>query len=124
MKVLLVDDSGTMRSIQKRSLFKLGVAESDLAEAGDGQVALDLFNAGNFDLIITDWNMPVMDGLTLIKEIRKSNTDVPIIMVTTESERERVVAAVQAGASDYLTKPFTTDMLQEKLAKWSQVAAK
>ncbi|MFQ5731529.1 MAG: response regulator [Planctomycetaceae bacterium] len=123
MKVLLVDDSGTMRSIQKRSLFKLGVAEDDVAEAENGQVALDLFQAGGFDVIISDWNMPVMDGLTLLKEIRRRDADVPIIMVTTESEEARVVSAIQAGASDYLVKPFTGDALQEKLQKWVGASA-
>lgn len=122
MKVLLVDDSGTMRSIQKRCLIKLGVAENDIADAENGQVALQLFEAGQFDLVLSDWNMPVMDGLTLLKEIRQRNTSVPVIMITTESERSRVVAAIQAGASDYLVKPFTQDDLNGKLQKWASAA--
>ena len=124
MKVLLVDDSGTMRSIQKRCLIKLGVAEGDIADAENGQVALQLFEAGQFDLVLSDWNMPVMDGLTLLKEIRQRNTTIPVIMITTESERSRVVAAIQAGASDYLVKPFTQDDLNGKLQKWAGAVAR
>ena len=119
MKVLVVDDSGTMRSIQKRSLVKLGVAEQDISEAANGQVGLDTFKGYQFDLILTDWNMPGMDGLTFVKEVRKADKDIPILMVTTESERERVVTAIQAGVSDYLLKPFTHEELGEKLKRWA-----
>jgi two-component system, chemotaxis family, chemotaxis protein CheY len=118
MKLLLVDDSGTMRTIQKRCFLKLGVAEGNITEAENGRVALDKFERTAFDLIVTDWNMPIMDGLTLLKEIRKRNTSVPVLMITTESERSRVVAAIQEGVSDYLVKPFTSDDLQSKLIKW------
>jgi two-component system, chemotaxis family, chemotaxis protein CheY len=118
MKLLLVDDSGTMRTIQKRVLLGLGVPEASIVEAGNGQAALDAFAAGGFDLVLTDWNMPVMDGLTLLKEIRQRDTAIPVVMVTTESERDRVVTAIQAGVSDYLVKPFTPDQLKEKLEKW------
>lgn len=85
MKVLLVDDSGTMRTIQKRCLVKLGV--EDVVEAEDGVQALALFGAGGFDVVLTDWNMPNMDGLTLLKEIRQQNREIPVIMITTEAER-------------------------------------
>ena len=118
MKVLLVDDSGTMRAIQKRCLVMAGVAEGDIAEAGNGKIALDIFNDNSVDIVLTDWNMPVMDGLALLQEIRKTNTDIPVIMVTTEAERERVVAAIQAGVSDYLVKPFNSEDLKKKLTKW------
>lgn len=116
MKVLLVDDSGTMRTIQKRCLNKLGV--EDIVEAEDGKQALAAFEAGTFDIVLSDWNMPVMDGLSLLKEIRTRNTQIPVIMITTEAERTRVMEAIQAGVSDYLVKPFTPDGLKEKLEKW------
>lgn len=118
MKILLVDDSGTMRTIQKRCLLKLGVAEGDIIEAENGHVAFDAFNANSFDIVMTDWNMPVMDGLSLLKKIREINKQVPVIMITTEAERSRVVTAIEAGVSDYLVKPFTADTLNAKLEKW------
>jgi two-component system, chemotaxis family, chemotaxis protein CheY len=116
MKVLLVDDSGTMRTIQKRCLNKLGV--EDVVEAEDGRQALEFFEKQPFDVVLSDWNMPNMDGLALLKEIRVRNKAVPVIMITTEAERARVVTAIQAGVSDYLVKPFTPDGLREKLEKW------
>lgn len=115
MKVLLVDDSRTMRKIQIRTLEKLGVA--NIVEAEDGQVAFELFGKAQFDLVMTDWNMPNMDGLTLVKKIRELNTDTPILMITTEAERARVISAIEAGVNDYLVKPFTADVLQSKLSK-------
>ena len=122
MNVLLADDSGTMRTIQKRCLLKLGVAEDNITEAEDGQQALNRFQEGSFDVVLSDWNMPNMDGLQFLKAIRERNTEIPFIMITTEAERQRVVTAIQAGVTDYLTKPFTPDSLQEKLEKWAQVA--
>ena len=116
MKVLLVDDSGTMRTIQKRCLNKLSV--NDIVEAEDGVQALAAFAEHTFDIVLSDWNMPNMDGLTLLKEIRQRNTTIPVIMITTEAERARVVLAIQAGVSDYLVKPFTPDGLREKLERW------
>ncbi len=116
MKVLLVDDSGTMRTIQRRCLNKLGI--EDVVEAEDGLQALEIFESTSFDVVLCDWNMPNMDGLALLKEIRQRNKDVPVIMITTEAERARVVTAIQAGCSDYLVKPFTPDGLKEKLEKW------
>lgn len=116
MKVLLVDDSGTMRTIQRRCLNKLGI--EDITEAEDGRQALERFEADTFDVVLSDWNMPNMDGLALLKEIRQRNKEIPVIMITTESERARVVAAIQAGVSDYLVKPFTPDGLKEKLERW------
>tara|TARA_R110002095_G_scaffold149662_1_gene129376 strand:+ start:6061 stop:6426 length:366 start_codon:yes stop_codon:yes gene_type:complete len=116
MKVLLVDDSGTMRTIQKRCLSKLGI--EDVTEAEDGVQALELFQGGTFDIVLSDWNMPNMDGLQLLKEIRQRNKDIPVIMITTEAERARVVTAIQAGVSDYLVKPFTPDSLKSKLERW------
>lgn len=121
MRVLLVDDSGTMRTIQKRCLNKLGI--DDVVEGEDGVQALRLFEMAAFDLVITDWNMPNMDGLTLIKEIRTRNTQIPILMITTEAERNRVIEAIQCGVSDYLVKPFTPDGLKAKLEKWASLPA-
>ncbi len=116
MKVLLVDDSGTMRTIQKRCLLKLNI--EDVTEAEDGVQALECFEAGTFDIVLSDWNMPNMDGLELLKEIRQRNKEIPVIMITTEAERARVVTAIQAGVSDYLVKPFTPDSLKSKLERW------
>jgi len=116
MKVLLADDSKTMRTIQVRCLKSLGVDQ--VTEAEDGRRAIEAFDKDSFDIVLTDWNMPVMDGLSFLKEIRQRNQSIPVILITTEAERSRVVTAIQAGCSDYLTKPFTQDALKEKLEKW------
>lgn len=121
MNVLLADDSGTMRAIQRRCLAKLGIEH--VCEAEDGAQALALFETQAFDVVLTDWNMPNMDGLTLLQEIRKRNRDIPVVMITTEAERSRVVQAIQFGVSDYLVKPFTPDGLREKIEKWVKVKA-
>jgi two-component system, chemotaxis family, chemotaxis protein CheY len=114
-RVLVADDSSTMRKIILRSLQAVGVTET--TEAQDGNEAVALFTAGQFDMVLTDWNMPGKTGLEVIEEIRKKDAKVPIIMVTTEAERGRVLQAIQAGVSDYLVKPFTADTLREKLVK-------
>ena len=116
MRVLVVDDSGTMRTIQKRCLNKLGI--NDVVEAEDGVQALKVLSLGAFDLILTDWNMPNMDGLSLLKNIRAQDKQTPVFMITTEGERGRVIEAIQCGVSDYLVKPFTPDGLKTKLEKW------
>lgn len=116
MRVLLVDDSGTMRTIQRRCLSKFGI--EDVMEADDGVQALALFEQHKFDIVFTDWNMPKMDGLGLLKEIRQRDREIPVVMITTEAERARVVLAIQSGVSDYLVKPFTPDGLKDKLEKW------
>jgi two-component system chemotaxis response regulator CheY len=114
-RVLLADDSSTMRKIILRSLQAVGVETA--TEASDGDEACNLFKPGEFDLVLTDWNMPGKNGLEVIKEIRKQDAKVPIIMVTTEAEKSRVLEAIQAGVSDYLVKPFTAETLREKLEK-------
>jgi len=114
-RVLVADDSSTMRKIILRSLQAVGVTE--VAEAADGTETLDLFKPGEFDMVLTDWNMPGKTGLEVVQEIRVQDATVPIIMVTTEAEKGRVVQAIQAGVSDYLVKPFTADTLREKLEK-------
>jgi two-component system chemotaxis response regulator CheY len=115
-KVLVADDSSTMRKIILRSLQAVGVP--DAAEAGDGEEAVNMFQQDTYDMVLTDWNMPKKNGLDVIREIRAINATVPIIMVTTEAEKTRVLEAIQAGVSDYLVKPFTADTLRQKLEKF------
>ncbi len=115
MKILLVDDSRTIRNIQKNVLKQLG--HNDVIEAEDGVKALALFNEQPPDLMLIDWNMPNMDGITLVKKIRETNKTVPMIMCTTEAEKTRVLEAVKAGVNNYIVKPFTVDSLGEKIAK-------
>ena len=114
-RVLVADDSSTMRKIILRSLQAVGVTE--VAEAADGAEAVALFAPGKFDLVLTDWNMPGMTGLEVLKKIREQDKAIPVIMVTTEAEKSRVLEAIQAGVTDYLVKPFTPDTLREKLEK-------
>jgi two-component system chemotaxis response regulator CheY len=114
-RVLVADDSSTMRKIILRSLQAVGVPSA--IEASDGAEATTLFEPGKFDLILTDWNMPGKTGLEVVKEIRGQDANIPIIMITTEAEKSRVVEAVQAGVSDYLIKPFTAETLKAKLEK-------
>ncbi len=114
-RVLVADDSSTMRKIILRSLQAVGV--SGAVEAADGNEAVALFKPGEFDMVLTDWNMPGKNGLEVVQEIRAKDPKVPIIMITTEAEKGRVVQAIQAGVSDYLVKPFTADTLREKLEK-------
>ena len=114
--VLVADDCGTMRKIILRSLRAVGI--SSAVEAADGSEAVALFKPGEFDLVLTDWNMPGKTGLEVIREIRAQDPTVPIIMITTESETSQVTQAIQAGVSDYLLKPVTADVLRAKLDKY------
>lgn len=116
-KVLVVDDSGTMRKIIIRSLKAVGF--NDTVEAGDGEEALTIFQQSPTDLILTDWNMPKKSGLELVRDIRALGSEVPIVMVTTESEKSRVLESIQAGINDFLVKPFTPESLKEKLLKFA-----
>lgn len=116
MNILVVDDSAMTRMVAKKTLGSLGF--DNVLEGEDGVQALEVFKANSVDVVFTDWNMPNMNGLELLIEIRKINKDVPVIMVTTEGSRSKVVEAVQNGISDYLVKPFTPDSLKEKLSKW------
>ncbi len=113
MKIMLVDDSRTIRNIQKNVLARLG--HTDIMEAGDGLEALQLLKNEQPDLILIDWNMPNMDGITLVHEIRSNDTELPLIMCTTEAEKSRVLEALKAGVNNYIVKPFSTETLAEKI---------
>ena len=114
MRLLVVDDSSTMRRIIKNTLGRIG--HKDIEEAEDGVVAWDIFQKDNtFDVVVTDWNMPNMNGLELVKKIRSANKDIPIIMVTTEGGKAEVITALRAGVNNYIVKPFTPQVLKEKL---------
>lgn len=113
MKVLLVDDSRTIRNIQKNVLAQIG--HTDVVEAGDGIEALQKLGENAIDLMLVDWNMPKMDGITLVREVRKTNKQVPIIMCTTEAQKDRVIEAVKAGVNNYMVKPFDVESLTERI---------
>ena len=115
MKILLVDDSKTMRNIQKKVLEGLGGVE--FAEAGDGVEALSAIaaNPAGFNLILVDWNMPYLVGHTFVTRVRANDKKTPMIMCTTEAEKTRVVDALKAGVNNYVVKPFTPEVLLEKV---------
>ena len=117
MRFLVVDDFSTMRRIVKNLLKELGYANVD--EAEDGVQALAKLRSEPFDFIVSDWNMPNMDGLTMLQNIRADPAlaKLPVLMVTAEAKKENIIAAAQAGASGYVVKPFTAATLQEKLDK-------
>jgi two-component system, chemotaxis family, chemotaxis protein CheY len=120
-KVLLVDDSGIMRKIILRVLNAIGI--NDVVEASDGAEALKLFGTDSFDIVLSDWNMPNMTGIEFLKAVRATGSKVPFVMITTEAEQSRVLEAIQAGASNYLVKPFEQDTLMAKLRKYLPVEA-
>lgn len=113
MKILVVDDSTTMVRIIKNSIERLG---HSVVTAGDGAEALVEFNKQKFDIIVTDWNMPTMNGLELVQRIRSVDKDIPIIMITTEGGKASVITALRAGVNNYIVKPFTPQILKEKLS--------
>ena len=117
MKFLVVDDFSTMRRIVRNLLKELGFTNVD--EAEDGQIALQKLNSLPFDFVVTDWNMPNMDGLTLLQNIRATPSlkHLPVLMITAEAKKENIIAAAQAGASGYIVKSFTAATLSEKLEK-------
>ena len=123
MKVLLVDDSKTMRNIQKKILQNF--PDIQFFEAGDGLEALKVIgeNAGGFQLMLIDWNMPNMDGITLVNRIRAADKKTPLIMVTTEAEKSRIMEALKAGVNNYAIKPFTNEALLEKIQQTLAKAA-
>jgi two-component system chemotaxis response regulator CheY len=117
MKFLVVDDFSTMRRIIRNLLKELGYNNVD--EAEDGSMALAKLKRETFDFIVSDWNMPVMDGLELLKAVRADPNlkHIPMLMVTAEAKKENIIAAAQAGASSYVVKPFTAATLDEKITK-------
>jgi len=117
MKFLVVDDFSTMRRIVRNILKQLG--HTDVEEAENGKEALQKLKQGQFDFVISDWNMPTMTGLELLKEVRSDPTlkAMPFLMVTAESKQENVVEAIKAGVSNYIVKPFTADVLKGKIDK-------
>lgn len=117
MKILVVDDFSTMRRIIKNLLRELGFTNMD--EADDGQTALPKLKTGGYDFLITDWNMPGMTGIDLLKAVRATPelAGMPVLMVTAEQKREQIIEAAQAGVNGYIIKPFTAGTLEEKLTK-------
>lgn len=117
MKFLVVDDFESMRRMVKSVLNELGY--SNVTEADDGSTAFPLLRDGDFDFLITDWNMPGMPGLELLKAVRADAklAKLPVLMLTAESKREQIIAAAQAGVDGYVIKPFTVDVLKKKLTK-------
>lgn len=117
MKILIVDDFSTMRRIIKNLLRDLGYTNTH--EADDGSTALPMLKNGDFDFLVTDWNMPGMTGIDLLKEIRADDqlASLPTLMVTAEAKRDQIIEAAQAGVNGYVVKPFTAQVLKEKIDK-------
>ena len=115
LRALVVDDSSTMRQIIIRSLMSVGAPGA--TEAADGVEAMSKFAPGKFDIVLLDWRMPGKSGLEVVQEIRAVDAKVPIIMISVEDDKRRVLQAIQAGVNDYLVKPFTAEMLKAKLEK-------
>ena len=115
MKILIVDDSKVMRMMVGRALTAAGLSP-EITEAGDGVEGLSKFNeTEGLQLILSDWNMPNMNGLEFVKEVRKINQDVPIVMITTEGSEDKIGEAIAAGANGYVCKPFTPDKIKEQV---------
>lgn len=117
MKILVVDDFSTMRRIIKNLLRDLGF--TNISEADDGQTALPMLESSDFDFLITDWNMPGMTGIDLLKAVRADArlSSIPVLMVTAEAKKEQIVEAAQAGVNGYVVKPFTAETLKAKIEK-------
>jgi len=117
MKILIVDDFSTMRRIIKNLLRDLGFTNT--SEADDGLTALPMLQQGNFDFLVTDWNMPGMEGIELLKKVRADEElkSLPVLLVTAEAKKEQIVEAAQAGVNGYIVKPFTSGTLKEKINK-------
>ena len=122
MNILIIDDSGVMRRIHKGILMEHGVPESDIIEAEDGKVALELSASRHIDLFLVDWNMPKLNGLEFVRAVRavESYKATPIIMITSEAARYMVVEAIQAGVTNYVVKPVKGNALFEKIEKYLQ----
>lgn len=117
MKILIVDDMVTMRKIVKNILKQLGFANTD--EAENGQEGLQKLRSGSYNFVVSDWNMPVMTGIDMLRAIRADEKlkSIPVLMVTAEAQQKNLVEAVQAGVSNYIVKPFTAETMQEKIGK-------
>lgn len=115
IKILVVDDFSTMRRIVKNILKQLGY--ENIEEAEDGAHAYNKLKSGSFGFVVSDWNMPNMDGLELLKKVRSDPElkGLPFLMVTAEAEKEKVIEAIKAGVSNYIVKPFTAEVLKEKM---------
>jgi len=115
MKILIVDDFSTMRRIEKNILKHIGFTNID--EAGDGAEALQKLRAKKYDFIISDWNMPVMEGIELLRAVRADETlkHTPFLMVTAEAEKASVLLAIKEGVNNYIVKPFTEDVIKAKI---------
>ena len=118
MRALVVDDSAVMRKVLVGALSRAEITEVD--QAADGQEAVDMCEENEYGLVLMDWNMPTMSGLEAVKNIRAEGITTPIVMVTTESEKEKVIEAIKNGANDYLVKPFNPKDIQAKLEKFLQ----
>lgn len=117
MRILVVDDFSTMRRIVKNILKQLEF--NNVVDADDGTTAWEVLNKDKIDFVISDWNMPKMSGLELLKKIRNSEefADMPFLMVTAEGQQENIIEAVQAGVSNYIVKPFTPETIEQKIEK-------
>ena len=117
MRVLVVDDFSTMRRIVKNILRQLGF--TNMVEADDGTTAWEILNKDKIDFIVSDWNMPQMTGIELLRKVRANEEfcDIPFLMVTAEAQQENIIEAVQAKVSDYIVKPFTPETLKQKIDK-------
>lgn len=117
MRILVVDDHESMRRIEKQLLNDLGYPNVDMAD--DGATALPMLQSGEYDFVISDWNMPKMEGLDLLKAIRADAklAKTPVLMVTAESKKEKIIEAAQAGVNDYVVKPFNAEILKSKIAR-------
>lgn len=117
MKILVVDDHESMRRIEKQILNDLGYKNVDMAD--DGTTALPMLQQGSYDFVISDWNMPKMEGLELLKAIRADSklAKTPVLLVTAESKKEKIIEAAQAGVNDYVVKPFNAEILKAKIAR-------
>ena len=117
MKILIVDDSSTMRRIIGNVVMQLGIDKEDFDEAEDGLKAWNMLAGKQYDVILTDWNMANMNGLELVKRVRKEgdHQSTPIIMITTEGGKGEVITALKAGVNNYIVKPFNAEILKEKL---------
>jgi two-component system chemotaxis response regulator CheY len=117
MKILVVDDFSTMRRIIRNLLGELGFSGANIQEADDGNSALAVLHANSIDFVVTDWNMPGMTGIDLLRAIRADAAlkSLPVLMVTAENSREQIIAAAQAGVNGYIVKPFTAVTLKEKI---------